>query len=250
MSEDAVYLHESDTVTHARQLMRDYFLRGIPVVNDNGKVLGMITDQDILKVASTKSNVTVAGFVSPVPQITPETDIYKAASLLLEAKLERCPVVKSTIEQNLAGIVSNTDLLGKMVSRDLSKSVREIMTSPVTTCTPKDNIGEIWAAMLENDYTGLPVISKKNKLMGMVTRRDLIKSGFARIGVREKNGSIHNQPVEKVMSTPAYSIKQDTSVKECTEKVLHYDIGRLTVAVEDKPVGIVDRSDLLRAYTE
>ncbi|WP_225420007.1 CBS domain-containing protein [Methanohalophilus profundi] len=75
MSGDAVYLHESDTVTHARQLMRDHFLRGIPVVNDNGKVSGMITDQDILKVASTKSNVTVAGFVNPVPQITPETDI-------------------------------------------------------------------------------------------------------------------------------------------------------------------------------
>lgn len=137
-----------------------------------------------------------------------------------------------------------------MVNRDLSKSVREIMTCPVTTCTPTDNIGEIWSAMLENNYTGLPVVSKKDKLMGMVTRRDLIKSGFARIGVREKNGGINNQPVEKVMSTPAYSIKQDTSVKECTEKILHYDIGRLTVVVGDKPIGIVDRSDLLRAYTE
>ena len=68
MSRDPLYVEESTFLTKARQLIRDNHVRGLPVVNGKKHVLGIITTQDMLRVTSTKSNVTVAGFVTQVPR--------------------------------------------------------------------------------------------------------------------------------------------------------------------------------------
>ncbi len=59
MSYEPVSIKAGDFITHARQLMRDHFLRGIVVVDDENRLVGMLNDQDILRVTSTRSNVTV-----------------------------------------------------------------------------------------------------------------------------------------------------------------------------------------------
>jgi len=61
MSKNPLYVKETDHMTHARQVMRDHFLRGVPVVDDSMKVSGMLTDGDILEIRDTKSNITVKG---------------------------------------------------------------------------------------------------------------------------------------------------------------------------------------------
>ena len=42
MSKDGVFVKEDDFVTHARQMMRDHFLRGLPVIDDSEKVVGIL----------------------------------------------------------------------------------------------------------------------------------------------------------------------------------------------------------------
>ena len=59
MSNGPVSVKDGDFITHARQLMRDHFLRGIVVVDEENRLVGMLNDQDILRVTSTRSNVTV-----------------------------------------------------------------------------------------------------------------------------------------------------------------------------------------------
>ncbi len=250
MSGDAVYVYEDSTVTHARQIMRDHFLRGFPVVNHNSKVKGMVTDQDMLNITSTKSDVTVSGFIRECPLICPETDIIVAAKMMLDGDVERCPVVKSETERDLAGIVSNSDLLRNVCFPAKGKvTASTIMNAKVVTCDPEDSIAKVWAKMLNHNYTGIPVVSKKKQLLGMVTRRDIIKAGFARVGLSDSHKSKPKDmpPVERIMSTPAYTVDQQASLEECKDIILHNDVGRITVVDGSNPVGIIDRNDLLRA---
>ncbi len=250
MSQEVVCVTADDFVTHARQIMRDRHLRSLPVVEDERlmRVLGILTDQDVLQVSSSRSGVTVRGFVTVCPAITTDTDVQEAARMMVDARLSRVPVIRSIDDQTLIGVLSTTDLLKKLrPAKHLV--VRDIMTVKVVTCSPGDQIAKVWSTMLESDYTGLPVLSPKGAVVGVVTRYDIIKAGFARIGLEDEGGTRAKQspPVERVMSTPAYTISPAASVSEAINMMLELDVGRLSVVDEGRLVGIVDRIDAVQA---
>jgi CBS domain-containing protein len=249
MSKNPLYVKENDLMTHARQLMRDHFLRGVPVVDKDLKVTGMLTDREMLKMRSTKSNVTVAGYVEEVPLITAEMEILKAARLMLDASQHRVPVV-SGVDRQLAGILSDVDILATIKPTKKSPLyIEDIMIKNFITCYPDDSITKVWHQMLEHDYTGIPVLSESGETMGMVTRRDIIKAGYARIGEVDGHGAKagDSPKVEKIMSTPMYILPPEASLKEAIDKILQYDIGRIAVASNKKLLGIVSRHELLSA---
>ena len=250
MSKNPLYVKENDLMTHARQLMRDHFLRGMPVVNESLKVSGILTDGDVLKIRATKSNVTVEGYVQEVPMITPDMEILKAARLMLDASQHRVPVV-SGMDRQLVGILSDVDILATVKPTKKSPLyIEEIMMTNVITCHPDDSITKVWHQMLEHDYTGIPVVSSHtNEIIGMVTRRDIIKAGYARVGEVDGHGAKAGDApkVEQVMSTPMYTLPPEASLKEAIDKILQYDIGRIAVASNKKLLGIVSRYELLSA---
>jgi CBS domain-containing protein len=251
MSEKPVSIKEEQFITHARQLMRDYFLRSLVVIDEDNRLVGMLSDQDILRVTSTRSNVTVGGYASQSPTITPDMDIVKAAKLMVQSRQNRVPVVKSTTDRTVVGILSNVDILRNIeVPKNVPKSLQEIMTKKVRTCSPEDKVGAVWGHMLETDYTGIPVVSKKGEPIGMITRRDIIKSGAARIEIEDERRTRPNDSpkVEKIMSTPTYTLSEADSINSAIEMIIRYDIGRITIVNEkDKVSGIVDRQDLLES---
>ncbi|WP_406656380.1 CBS domain-containing protein [Methanolobus sp. ZRKC2] len=250
MSKDPVSVREDDYMTHARQVMRDNLMRGLPVLDEEQRVVGILTDQDILEIKSNKSNVTVRGYAREYPVITPDTDIMVAAKMLLEAKQHRAPVISSSADRDLMGMVSEADILRHIQPTKKSpKAVKDIMTKSVETAYPDESIAKLWSNMLEWDYTGIPVVSHKKQTMGIVTRSDIIRSGYARIGSSDMHGSGSGDApkVEKVMSTPLYSISPEASVSEAIHTVLKHNIGRISVTSDNKLVGIADRYDLLKA---
>jgi predicted transcriptional regulator len=250
MSKDAVSVKEHDNMTYARQLIRDHFLRGLAVTNANGKMVGILKNKDILNIASTRSNVTIEGFVNDCPLITQETDIMDAAKLIIASDVGLCPVVASETDKEIVGIVSNSDILANIGSHKINTKVAaDVMTTDVISCNPQDILTKIWPILLTSNCSGLPVVTNAHELQGMVTIRDIIRSGFVRPAISEKNQTQSKDvpSVEQIMSTPAYTVASDTSVKECIEKMLHYDIGRLTVVNVGKVIGIVARTDILRA---
>lgn len=251
MSEEPVSIKEQDFITHARQLMRDRFLRSLVVVDEEKRLIGVVNDQDILRVTSTRSNVTVGGYARQSPTITPDMDIMKAAKLMVQSKQNRVPVVKSTTDRTVTGILSIVDILRNVeIPKNIPKSLEEIMTKKVKTCSPEDKVNTAWGHMLEKDYTGLPVVSKKGEPIGMVTRRDIIKSGAARIEVEDERRTRPNDSpkIEKIMSTPTYTLLENDSLQSAIEMIMRYDIGRVTVVNEQGKVsGIVDRQDILES---
>ncbi|RXA18716.1 CBS domain-containing protein [Methanosarcina sp. MSH10X1] len=254
MSEEPVSIKEGDFVTRARQMMRDYLFRSLVVIDEEDRLVGMLSDQDIMRVTSTRSNVTVGGYARQSPTVTPDMDMMKAAKLMVQSRQNRVPVVKSTTDRTVVGVLSSVDILRNVeVPKNVPGALEAVMTKKVKTCSTEDKINTVWGHMLETDYTGIPVVSKRGEPIGMITRRDIIKSGSVRFEVEDERRTRPNDSpkVEKVMSTPTYTLSENDSIQSAIKMILHYDIGRVTIVNEkDRVCGIVDRQDLLESIVK
>ncbi len=118
------------------------------------------------------------------------------------------------------------------------KSVREIMTSNVDTCTPLDNVYEVAVKMKDLDVGAIPIVENETgKLIGMITDRDLVVRGIA----EKRAGS--NQ-VTNVMSENLITVSPDTSLEEASNLMAEHQIRRLPVVENGQLVGIVSLGDL------
>jgi CBS domain-containing protein len=244
MSKDPVSVEEGNFVTRARQLIRDNQLRGLPILSAEGRVVGIVTDRDMLRISSTRSNVTVSGFSVEAPLVTPKTEISEAAKLFISSNYAILPVVASSEDRRLLGVVSPIDIFKKIDPEKLAgKRAGDAMTRDPKTCTPQDPVTKVWDAMLDSDFTGMPVVDEKEKPVGMITRFDIIKTGGARVAKDTKDV----MKVEKLMTTPLFSISSESSLRDAARMMLERDIGRITVVDDGKLVGIIDRFDVIKA---
>ncbi|MBI5253542.1 MAG: CBS domain-containing protein [Euryarchaeota archaeon] len=239
-------VRESDLATKVRSIFRRSGYRSLPVVDGKERLIGIITRRDVLKITSTKSNVTAKGIMSsPVIYLTPDEDLLGAARKMLRAKVGRAMVVESRQSMKLAGVVSTHDILKVLFEKHRSpkKLVKEIMNRNVFTCSPSDPITKVWRKMEEVSCTGMPVVKKK--VLGMVTRGDIIAAGFARIHRENESGKSRTLTVERVMQTPVISIAPDAKIEDAAAIMLKKNIRSLPVIEKGKLLGLVDRNDII-----
>ncbi len=232
-------------VTHAREIMREYDYDSLPVVQD-GKVAGMITLQDIINVTSTRSNVTVNGYVrTDVPRLTRDTPLAQAAFVIIRTDEGRVPGVDSG--SRLVGLLSVKDIFkGLPELEPPDDPVSEYMTRKVVVCQPQDSVSRVWINMIHYGLTGFPVVGPRQKVMGMVTREDIMKRGYARIE-RESEGGKTPTTVQYIMSTPAVTVDEGDSIRKVAKIFMERNIGRVPVIKNERLTGIIDRYDVIRA---
>lgn len=143
MSKGVVTIEETATCQDAAQLMVRHRVRHLPVLTQRGTLCGIVTDRDLRHYLFEPATLTQIGSISvdtllkgvPVsrvmssPVITVDADqpLEAAASAMLEDKLGSLPVVDGG---RLAGIVTETDLLRRIVREDsCSNDVGTIVVS-------------------------------------------------------------------------------------------------------------------------
>ncbi|WP_035994573.1 CBS domain-containing protein [Leptolyngbya sp. KIOST-1] len=116
-------------------------------------------------------------------------------------------------------------------------TARDLMSSPVRTIRPDTTIREAQRILLRYGHSGLSVVDEGDRLVGVISRRDLdlaLHHGFS------------HAPVKGYMATNLKTIAPDTPLNEIEHLMVTYDVGRLPVLRQGALVGIVTRTDLLR----
>jgi CBS domain-containing protein len=114
--------------------------------------------------------------------------------------------------------------------------IREIMSTDLKTVTLKNNVFDIATLMKQNDIGFVPVV-EGNKLVGVVTDRDLVVRGYA-------NKRTDSTTVEEVMSKDITSITPDTNIEDAANQMANQKIRRLPVVENGALVGVVALADI------
>lgn len=102
---------------------------------------------------------------SKVPVIQEGASVKESAIVMFENQVTHLPVVdKNNI---LKGIVTSWDMAKSIIDNEID--LRNIMTTSVEWCTADDSIVDVATKMRETDISCLPVIDKKNKVVGLIT---------------------------------------------------------------------------------
>lgn len=106
---DPVTLHDSATLRDAHKLMTENKIGGIPIINDNGKLVGILTNRDLR--FETDMNKSVSQIMTKEQLVTaPEgTDLKQAELILQKYKIEKLPVVDNN--NVLKGLITYKDIL-------------------------------------------------------------------------------------------------------------------------------------------
>lgn len=253
MQLSATFVSSRDLVTHARALMRSSGFKTIPVV-DGGRLEGLLTSRNVMRITSSRSNIPVAGLMlPPQPIVTPSDDLLKLSKDMLALELSDVPVVQSHADRTLVGLVRLDNILEKITGAiKPSLTVGEIMTHKVITCSPDDDISRVWNVMEQTRCSGLPVVrqdrrKRRLEVIGVITRSDIIRSGVARLGEESDKGRFRSPPrVSSLMRSPAITATPEMTVSKAGELMLKRRVGRLPVLARDELVGIVSRSDIIK----
>lgn len=112
----------------------------------------------------------------------------------------------------------------------------ELMTTNVEVCNPESSLTEVAGKMKELNVGVMP-ICEQDKLVGVVTDRDLVINGLA-------NELEATSQVSQVMSESLITGHKEMSVKEAADLMAEHQIRRLPIVEEEKLVGIVSLGDL------
>lgn len=109
MSRYVVSVTEDTPVIEVARILAERRFSGVPVVDQAGDVVGMVSDFDLLA----RDGETAGEVMSrDVVKVAEEADIREARALLIERRLARLPVLRG---RELVGIVSRGDILRELV---------------------------------------------------------------------------------------------------------------------------------------
>ena len=110
MSTAVMTADANETVKEAHSDMQVGVIRHLPVLDDRRRLVGMLSDRDVMRVVGAKRNGKVADIMTrEVVTIRPEAAAHEAASLMIDLKIGSLPVVDE--EGNLVGMITQTDYL-------------------------------------------------------------------------------------------------------------------------------------------
>lgn len=116
-------------------------------------------------------------------------------------------------------------------------TAKDLMSSPVRTIRPETTIEQAQKILFRYGHSGLSVVDKNENLVGIISRRDLdlaFHHGFS------------HAPVKGYMTQHLKTISPDTVLPEIESIMVTNDVGRLPVVEDNKLLGIVTRTDILR----
>ncbi len=140
MTAEVITVTKDTAVAEVAQLLTENKVSGLPVVDQEGRVIGMVSEGDL---------------------------IYQDKKLHTPAFLEI-----------LGGVIylENPQRLGQDLSKMTAVKAGEIMTVKPYTVKEDATVEDIATIMVERQINRVPVVDNEGKLLGIVSRQDLVKA--------------------------------------------------------------------------
>jgi CBS domain-containing protein len=129
-------------------------------------------------------------------------------------------------------------------SMRLAAPVETVMTRRVVLIRDQIPMSEVRSIALEYDYNGFPVITADGRLIGMITKGDLLRALLAALA----DPSVWDQPVTQWMAHGVLALRPTDSLESAVTYMVDSGLRSLPVIDDEaRVVGIVSRNDLVTA---
>ena len=120
--------------------------------------------------------------------------------------------------------------------------VGDIMTEDITTVCPGSSVVSAAKIMSEKNISCI-IVSDNGDLSGIITETDLLKRAVA------NSNDFRKMQVEHIMTSPIRSVPRNLSVLDASRIIEDENIRRLVVLEEERLVGIITQTDIVRVLT-
>jgi len=208
MRREVVTVRPDSPVTEVVQLLLDKDFTAVPVVDEGNKVVGMVSDNDLLQRGGIQVTLSLKRAADPdfvhelhrqlkdperkvaevmtreVVTVAPEMVLGKAAKLMVEKHLKRLPVVDQ--EGKLVGILGRLDILNTIAAVHLpqwhpqahpagtSATVAEVMSREVPVVHESASLEEIFQLLVSSSHKRVVVVDDERRVVGIIADSDLI----------------------------------------------------------------------------
>lgn len=129
MSRDVAVAHLDTPLQEALELLRQRHISGLPVIDEEQRVVGVFSQTDALN----KSGDKLRHFMtSPAVAVDEETSIKDIAALMAAKDINRVPILRNG---RLVGIVSRADVVRYLATQHAWVKVEANVTSYTTSCS-------------------------------------------------------------------------------------------------------------------
>ena len=175
---EAAQVARDTPLTEVARAIMDAYTNSAAVVDEDGVLLGGVLFSELFPVLISRRNIPGrVGDVMTREPVTcaPEEPIHKIYSLIVSSGFIAFPVVQ---KDEVIGIISRRDLLraGNVrisVKNQADTTVDRVMTTPVVSVTPDDQVATAARLMVDHDISILPVIDERKRIVGIIDRHDV-----------------------------------------------------------------------------
>ena len=200
MVRDVVTVDVDSSWQEALEIMLEKRVGGCPIVDREDRVVGIITERDILKFLATQTKLD--GYVrdymtSGVITAKPDMTIEEAMRLMISKRIRRLPVIRDGV---LVGLITTREILryfaiGEAFRMLETGNVKDALNKPLTTLLSNEEImmgrepltfgsneriSEVVRRMIEAGV-GVALIVDSGRLEGIITERDLMSFLYSKL---------------------------------------------------------------------
>jgi CBS-domain-containing membrane protein/PII-like signaling protein len=289
MTREVISLSPKMTIAEAWDRMLERSIKAMPVIDEDRRVLGMLTDEDLMNRAGLLTHLSVASRldkqtlkkqmaelrtsasrvedVMTKPAITARVSesLGNVASRMAKHGIKRLPVVDDA--GKMVGVVSRVDILRQVldiapksqklqIPTGAALTVRQVMYSEVPVVESASDLASIVAALVESGMRRLIVVDTENRPIGLISDSDVV----SRVQPHERHGVLQalrggsapasNVTAQELMSPVVLTASEDIPIVEAAQQMLSQHRKWLVVVDHDGiTLGLVDRQILLKALT-
>lgn len=253
MTPKPVVVHKQDRLENVVGLMRKHNISKIPVVDD-GRVLGIVSDGDVLEELGAFKNralsptaLHVSGaMVRSFERVAPDTEVRVVLGICKREGVGLLPVCEPAQGERLVGVITKADLLPLVKS---PRPLGEFMKRTLHSVEPGDRLVHARRLMLDHGIERLPVL-EEGRLAGILSEMDLalaLDEFKKKYPPEHQKSQIRNLFVADVMRSRVVHASPGTEAREAAALMRKEDVGGLPVVEdEDRIAGMVTRTDLIR----